>query len=124
MQLLIVGKNYDNSVESDILLLDMSNSENYTWTYTFDPSMPSASSVTSTTSTYSTETTETESVNTSSNVQHSDRSSNNIPVIIGKIIGSLFGCVLLSFLGFFLFRWIKNRHKRDIQIDTTAIDHF
>ncbi|RIA87838.1 hypothetical protein C1645_877781 [Glomus cerebriforme] len=30
--------NYDKSVESDILLLDISNNDEYVWTTTFDPS--------------------------------------------------------------------------------------
>ncbi|RGB30095.1 hypothetical protein C1646_765765 [Rhizophagus diaphanus] len=35
------GDGYDKTVESDILLLDISNNEEYIWTTIFDPKMPS-----------------------------------------------------------------------------------
>ncbi|RIA79619.1 hypothetical protein C1645_840277 [Glomus cerebriforme] len=34
------GSGYDKSIESDILLLDISNNNEYVWTTTFDPSVP------------------------------------------------------------------------------------
>ena len=91
---------YSNSVESDILLLDISNNKNYTWTYHFDPSE-------------------------NNHTQQSDGSSNNIPVIlIGIIIGSLSSCALVTFGSFFLYsRWNKNSNK-DMQQNTVAIDYF
>jgi len=81
------------------LLLDISDNENYTWTYDFDPSPPS------------------ESLKI---VQQSDKSSNNTPTIISIIIGSLLGCSLISFS---LYKLNKNNHKH-LQQNTMAIDHF
>ncbi|UZO08378.1 uncharacterized protein OCT59_028635 [Rhizophagus irregularis] len=36
------GRGYDKTVESDILLLDISNNYEYIWTTTFDQKMPSS----------------------------------------------------------------------------------
>ncbi|PKY48538.1 hypothetical protein RhiirA4_422250 [Rhizophagus irregularis] len=63
------GLGYDRTVESDILLLDISNNEEYVWTTSFDPSVPKSSPP-------------------SSSSQTSNNSSNNSK-IVGAIVGSL-----------------------------------
>ena len=47
-----------------------------------------------------------------------NKSSNNIPIIIGIAIGTFLGGISLSFGGFFLYKWNKNkkRIKRAIPI--------
>ncbi|GBB96545.1 hypothetical protein RclHR1_02780008 [Rhizophagus clarus] len=69
------GVGYNKSVESDILLLDISNNEEYIWSTTFDPSVPSSPSSPS-----------------SSSLSSDSPSSNNI---VGAIVGSLFGGIFL-----------------------------
>jgi len=41
----------------------------------------------------------------------SNISSNNIPIIIGIAIGTFLGGISLSFGGFFLYKWNKNKKK-------------
>ena len=43
----LIGLGYNQSVESDILLLDISNNENYIWTTTYEPITPSPPSLSS-----------------------------------------------------------------------------
>ncbi|GBB89583.1 hypothetical protein RclHR1_01630021 [Rhizophagus clarus] len=102
------GSGYDRSVESDILLLDIRNNNEYTWTYNFDPlatPITPAKSETPVTSMTPAAT----PVTTHIMIQ---QSSNNQPAMIGAIIGSLFGGILLSFGGFFLYKWNKNKKKQ------------
>src|SRR5438067_1534692 len=93
------GSGYDQSVEGDILLLDISNNENYVWTDTFDPSisLPSSSSSPSATSTAN-----------AVDVQPSDSNRPSTSSIIGAIVGSLIGGSLLTVGGFFLYKWKKD----------------
>ena len=65
-------------VESDILLLDISNENQYIWTNNFDPSPPVSNA--------------------------SDKLLINKQVMIGAIVGSLFGGLLLLFGGFFSYK--------------------
>src|SRR5436305_9902468 len=114
---LFLVSTYDQSVESDILLLDIRNNDEYIWTYNFDPSItlplsssiPSAPSATLTPSASSASKTLAPSASASSaNIQQNNKSSNNI----GAIIGSLFSGILISFGSFFLYKWNKNKQKR------------
>ncbi|CAI2162545.1 13137_t:CDS:2 [Funneliformis geosporum] len=74
------GAGYDPAIDDDILLLDISNDQEYVWTNIYDPPTSSKSS------------------------------SVTLPIsaIVGIVIGSLIGGMLLSFGGFFLFIWNKN----------------
>ncbi|RIA87834.1 hypothetical protein C1645_739812 [Glomus cerebriforme] len=104
------GFGYNKSVESDILLLDISNNEEYVWTTTFDPSVPNniipAPSLPPSSS---------PSPSSLQPPSSSSQLSNNIPAMAGAIVGSLFCGILLSFGGFFLYKWNKKKQKqRDI----------
>ncbi|RIA84171.1 hypothetical protein C1645_742536 [Glomus cerebriforme] len=103
--------------ESDILLLDISNYNEYIWTNNFVPSnntqsnsAPSATSVSS--------------PQTHSDYPHSDNllpahESDKSPInMIGVLVGSLFAFILLLFGGFFLYKWnkIKQEKKNATQI--------
>ncbi|CAB4414095.1 unnamed protein product [Rhizophagus irregularis] len=87
------GLGYDRTVESDILLLDISNNEEYVWTTSFDPSVPKSSPP-------------------SSSSQTSNNSSNNSK-IVGAIVGSLLSGIFLSVGGFFLYKWNKKRQSQN-----------
>ncbi|RIA88181.1 hypothetical protein C1645_826777 [Glomus cerebriforme] len=91
------GEGYNRSIENDILLLDISNNDEYVWTTTFDPAVPN--NIVSTTSS---------PLSSSSN----NNPSNNTPVVVGAIAGSLFGGILLSFSVFFLYKWNKNKQNQ------------
>src|SRR5688572_3813814 len=93
-QYYFLGSGYDQSIESDILLLDISNDDEYKWTYNFDPLATPVKPETPITPVTPTPTTPTTQIT-------NDKSSNNNPAMIGAIIGSLFGGILLSFGCFF-----------------------
>ncbi|CAB4399942.1 unnamed protein product [Rhizophagus irregularis] len=81
---------YDKKAESDILLLDISNNEEYVWTTSFDISpSPSSSSQTS-------------------------NNSSDISKMVGAIVGSLLSGIFLSVGSFFLYKWNKNKQKQKI----------
>jgi hypothetical protein len=95
--LILIGAGYDISAESDVLLLDISNDEEYVWTTTFNPSVIPVSP--------------TPTPSSSSDSQLSNKFAYyNTPAMIGAIIGSLIGGILLSFGGFVLYK--RNRDKR------------
>jgi len=91
-------------VDSDILLLDISNNDEYTWTTIFEPSVQTKSSTPSTTTIISV-----------SSSQQSNTSSNNVPIVIGITIGT-FISISLVFGGVFLYRRNKNkqRHRKSL----------
>ncbi|RIA87836.1 hypothetical protein C1645_739813 [Glomus cerebriforme] len=115
------GLGYDNSTESDILLLDISNNEEYIWTTSFVPTVPNNMPPSS---------------SSSSSPSSSLSPTNNIPVIAGATVGSLFGIILLSFGSFFLYKRNKKskqkdilriqgneNHERAIRINENSTDH-
>ncbi|CAG8730778.1 6169_t:CDS:2, partial [Funneliformis caledonium] len=75
------GSDYNSDLENNILLLDISNNEEYKWTTVFDPLLPSSS--------------------LSPLPSPIPTIIQSIPVMIGIIIGSLF-CGSLLTIGFFL----------------------
>ncbi|PKB97639.1 hypothetical protein RhiirA5_384507 [Rhizophagus irregularis] len=92
----LIGEGYNKSVESDILLLDISNNEEYVWTTSFDPSVPPTS------------------LPSHSSSQLSNNSSNNSNNMIGAIVGSLLSGILLSFGIFFIYKWNKSKQNKKI----------
>ncbi|CAB4414585.1 unnamed protein product [Rhizophagus irregularis] len=93
------GVGYDRKAESDILLLDISNNEEYVWTTSFDPSpSPSSSS------------------------QTSNNSSDNSKMV-GAIVGSLLSGIFLSVGSFFLYKWNKNKQNQNHITRTVLIPH-
>ncbi|RIA87856.1 hypothetical protein C1645_877788 [Glomus cerebriforme] len=101
------GHGHENSDESDILLLDISNNEEYIWTTIFDPSVPKPSS-----------SSPLPSPSTSSSSQSSSSPllppTSNKSAIIGTAIGSLIGGIFLAVGSFFLYSWNKNKQKQRI----------
>ncbi|GES94809.1 hypothetical protein GLOIN_2v1761507 [Rhizophagus clarus] len=94
------GFGYDQSTESDILLLDISNVDEYIWTNEFFPLLPSIPP------TSSSPPLNTSPSNKSSPSISSIPSSATSPTttVVGAIIGTLFGAALLSFGGFYLYK--------------------
>ncbi|RGB41045.1 hypothetical protein C1646_752566 [Rhizophagus diaphanus] len=91
------GIGYNKLVESDILLLDISNNEEYVWTTSFNPSVPKSSPPPS---------------STSPSLPPSNNSSDNSKMA-GAIVGSLLSGIFLSVGGFFLYKWNKKRQSQN-----------
>ncbi|PKC11510.1 hypothetical protein RhiirA5_397441 [Rhizophagus irregularis] len=98
------------TTENDILLLDISNVNEYIWTNEFKPSSSISISV-KTTSVPVLPPPTLPPLPPSSPSTSSQKSKNNNSNITGAIIGPLFGGALLSFVGALLYRWNKNRNK-------------
>ncbi|PKC03825.1 hypothetical protein RhiirA5_423173 [Rhizophagus irregularis] len=109
------GDGYNKTVESDILLLNISNNEAYIWTTIFDPKMPSPpppslppSPPPSTLSPLPPPSTPSPSPSLSSSSPLNN--SGNIAGMI--VVGSLLSGILLSAIGSFLiYKWNKNKQK-------------
>ena len=95
-------------VESNILLLDISNDSEYIWTDNFIPSI----TTTSTTSIIST------TLSPSTTLASSTNYSTNKSDIIGTAIGSLIGGFLLAVMCFLLYKWNKHKQKQTNTIPT------
>uniref|UniRef100_U9U583 Galactose oxidase n=1 Tax=Rhizophagus irregularis (strain DAOM 181602 / DAOM 197198 / MUCL 43194) TaxID=747089 RepID=U9U583_RHIID len=95
-------------VESDILLLDISNNKEYIWTTKFDLSVPKTSPPPSSSSSSLSP-----SLPLPSSSQLSDSSSNNSNSnIVGTIVGSLLSGIIFLTIGcFFIYKWNKNRQN-------------
>ncbi|RIA96727.1 hypothetical protein C1645_871834 [Glomus cerebriforme] len=102
------GDGYDQSTESDILLLDISNSEEYMWTNNFVPTIISPPSSSASPSPTQSSISPINSVNSLSTQQPEKFSSS----IVGAILGSLFGGIGFTICCFFLYKWNKNRQKQ------------
>ena len=89
----LIGRDYDQSIDNDILLLDISNNDEYIWTNIFDPST----------------TTTTKPL---PSPQQSNTPSNNTLIVISVVIGSLIGGAFLLFGGLYLYKWNKNRQRQ------------
>uniref|UniRef100_U9U665 Uncharacterized protein n=1 Tax=Rhizophagus irregularis (strain DAOM 181602 / DAOM 197198 / MUCL 43194) TaxID=747089 RepID=U9U665_RHIID len=77
------GRGYDKTVESDILLLDISNNYEYIWTTTFDQKMPSSPPSPSSSSS------SLPSLSPSPSPSSLSSPSNNSGKIAGAVVGSL-----------------------------------
>ncbi|RGB41671.1 hypothetical protein C1646_751840 [Rhizophagus diaphanus] len=84
------GVGYDKTVESDILLLDISNNEEYIWTTIFDPKMPPPQQPP---------------------LPPSSGPSLSSDKIAGIIVGSLLSGILLLVGSFLIYKWNKNKQK-------------
>ncbi|PKK63037.1 hypothetical protein RhiirC2_813416 [Rhizophagus irregularis] len=102
------GIGYNKLVESDILLLDISNNKEYVWTTKFDLSVPKTSPPPSSSSSSLSP-----SLPLPSSSQLSDSSSNNSNSnIVGTIVGSLLSGIIFLTIGcFFIYKWNKNRQN-------------
>ncbi|GBC04885.1 hypothetical protein RclHR1_05920005 [Rhizophagus clarus] len=99
------GDGYDQTTESDILLLDISKVDDYIWTNEFYP-LPPLPPPPSPVSGKSLSSLSLSSSMTTSDIPSSATSP--ITTVIGAVIGSFFGGALLSFGGFY---WYKNRRR-------------
>ncbi|POG59159.1 hypothetical protein GLOIN_2v1724489 [Rhizophagus irregularis DAOM 181602=DAOM 197198] len=90
------GGGYMREDDNDILLLDISNNDEYAWTTSFVPPLPTSQSPTNSSS-------------------HSN--INTIGVAIGILIGVI-GGIALTVGGFFLYKQYKNRKERSKAIST------
>ncbi|CAB4414087.1 unnamed protein product [Rhizophagus irregularis] len=112
------GEGYDKSVESDILLLDISNNEEYIWTTIFDPPDPNVIIPPSSSSNSSLPSSSSSSLPspslpsiTSSPSPFSPLPSSSQPSI-GTIVGFLISGIFLLVGSFFIYKWNKNRKKK------------
>ncbi|CAB4393088.1 unnamed protein product [Rhizophagus irregularis] len=107
------GLGYDPPIESDILLLDISNNNEYIWTYNFVPSYnPDPSSLPSSSIEQSSSPTQSSSPSHSVNLLSAQQSEKSSLTMIVSIVGSLFGGTLLLFGCFFIYRWIKIKREQ------------
>ncbi|RGB39869.1 hypothetical protein C1646_801766 [Rhizophagus diaphanus] len=110
------GFGYDPLIESDILLLDISNNNEYIWTYNFVPSYnpdPSSSvSLPSSSIEQSSSPTQSSSPSHSINLLSAQQFEKSSFTMIVSIVGSLFGGTLLLFGCFFIYRWIKIKREQ------------
>ncbi|RIA84170.1 hypothetical protein C1645_742535 [Glomus cerebriforme] len=108
----VLGDGYDQLTESDILLLDIRNNEEYLWTNQFVPPtvLPSPTPSGTQLSTLPTSLT--------LSPAPMQQSNNKSTPVISIVVESLFGCVILSLGCFFLYRWNKTKPK---QKDTSII---
>ncbi|GBC15800.2 hypothetical protein GLOIN_2v1780468 [Rhizophagus irregularis DAOM 181602=DAOM 197198] len=111
------GHGYDKSVESDILLLDISNNEEYIWTTIFDPPKPNVI-IPSSSSNSSLPSSSTTSLPSSSQTSITTSPSPYLPLpsssqtSIGTIVGFLVSGIFLLVGSFFIYKWNKNRKKQ------------
>ncbi|PKC76194.1 hypothetical protein RhiirA1_447953 [Rhizophagus irregularis] len=96
------GQGYDKTVESDILLLDISNNEEYIWTTIFDPKMPSPPPPSPSTL---------PPLPPPSPSPSSSLPLNNSGNTAGIVVGSLLSGILLSVGSFLIYKWNKNKQK-------------
>ncbi|GBC52731.2 hypothetical protein GLOIN_2v1807292 [Rhizophagus irregularis DAOM 181602=DAOM 197198] len=103
------GEGYDKLIESDILLLDISNNEEYIWTTMFDPKIPSQPPSPSPSPSQSQSPSPSLSLSPSPSSPSSPNNSGNIA---GAVVGSLLSGILLSVGGFLIYKWNKNKRKQ------------
>ncbi|CAG8610909.1 5860_t:CDS:2, partial [Funneliformis caledonium] len=96
---------YDPLDGGDILLLDISNNDEYVWTNEFEPLLSS-----STNTTYPSSKTAT-SPSPFNNSQQSNKSSLSATSIADAVAGTLFSGILLLLGCFFLYKWNHKRNK-------------
>ncbi|PKC03823.1 hypothetical protein RhiirA5_423171 [Rhizophagus irregularis] len=109
------GQFYDKTVESDILLLDISNNEEYIWTTIFDPKMPSppppAPPSTLPPLPPPLPPPSPPPSPSPSPSLFSSLPPNNSGNTAGIVVGSLLSGILLSVGSFLIYKWNKNKQK-------------
>ncbi|CAB4414089.1 unnamed protein product [Rhizophagus irregularis] len=105
------GQGYDKSVESDILLLDISDNEEYIWTTIFDPPEPNVIIPPSSSSSTSLPSSSQTSITTSPSPYLLPLPSSS-QTSIGAIVGFLISGIFLLVGSFFIYKWNKNRKKQ------------
>jgi len=102
----LTGLGYDQSNESDILLLDISNNDEYVWNNDFVPLQSSTLSPSPSPSP------------SPSLTKDNPQTSDNKSTVIAAVVGSLVGSAILSLGGFLLYRHTRNKKKQDPVIPT------
>ncbi|GBC04406.1 hypothetical protein RclHR1_05670008 [Rhizophagus clarus] len=96
--------------ENDILLLDISNNDEYVWTTMFDPSVPKNNTMPSPSLLPPSPPPSPPSPSPSlSSLPSSSNNSNNTT---GIVLGSLLSGILLSVGGFLIYKWNKNKQNQ------------
>ncbi|GBC15616.1 hypothetical protein GLOIN_2v1834755 [Rhizophagus irregularis DAOM 181602=DAOM 197198] len=103
------GYGYDKTVESDILLLDISNNEEYIWTTIFDPKMPPPPTLPP--SPPPSTLPPLPPPSPSPSPSPSSLPPNNSGNTAGIVVGSLLSGILLSVGSFLIYKWNKNKQK-------------
>ncbi|GES82066.1 hypothetical protein GLOIN_2v1834755 [Rhizophagus clarus] len=96
--------------ENDILLLDISNNNEYVWMTTFDPSVPKNSTMPS--PSLSPPSPSPSPPSPSPSLSPLPSSSNNSNNTTGIVLGSLLSGILLSVGGFLIYKWNKNKQNQ------------
>jgi len=91
-----------------VLLLDISNNDEYIWTTNFVPPSPASPSSAPSTSVPSSPTT----------IEQPNTQSNNTGVIVGAVIGSTIGGILLTIGSFLFYKRYKNNKELNKAIPT------
>ncbi|CAB4394356.1 unnamed protein product [Rhizophagus irregularis] len=122
------GDGYDKTVESDILLLDISNNKEYIWTTIFDPKMPlpppSPSLPLSTLPSSSPSPLLSSTPSPSPSPSFLSSPSNNSGNIAGAVVGSLLSDILLSVGSFLIYKWSKNKQKQKTIYENKNDNHY
>ncbi|CAB5343442.1 unnamed protein product [Rhizophagus irregularis] len=110
------GQGYDKTVESDILLLDISNNDEYIWTTTFDPKVPSPppspSPSPSPSTSPSTSSSSLPSLSPSPSPSSLSSPTNDSGKIAGAVVGTLLSGILLLVGSFLIYKWNKNKQNQ------------
>ncbi|CAG8639417.1 6336_t:CDS:2, partial [Funneliformis caledonium] len=104
------GQGYE---DNDILLLDISNNEEYIWTDSFDPIFSPSPKTPST---------DPSKVQPNASPTQTTTTQLQVPAMVGIAIGSLAVGFFLAFGVFFLYRWNKNRKESEKSLPTTEIE--
>ena len=114
---MLKGIGYVQGTENDVLLLDISNNDEYIWTTNFVPQPASPSSVLSSPISSST-------LPVTVTVQSNAQPSSNTGVIVGAVIGSVFGSILLTIGSFLFYKRYKNNREQNIAIPTPGNSNY
>ena len=113
--IILIGDGYNQSVESDILLLDISNNDEYVWTNNFQP--PPLLSPLPSQSPQSPPSQLPQSPQSPTTTSVPSLSSNK-SAMIGTAIGSLISGFLLAFICFLLYKRYKHKQRQKNSIPT------
>ncbi|CAB5343147.1 unnamed protein product [Rhizophagus irregularis] len=105
---IIFGEGYNNESEDDLLLLDISNNNEYIWTSSFTPNNNIQSNQPTSTSSSPSKTNDIQQPNSQLNTK-----TNYTDVITSIIIGAIIDAILLIVGIFLLYKWYKNKKEQN-----------
>ncbi|GBC06562.1 hypothetical protein RclHR1_06920001 [Rhizophagus clarus] len=111
---MVISFGYGNRAAgvNDILLLDISNNDEYVWTTIFDPSVPKISTMPSPSLSPPSSSPSSSPSSPTPSASSSPLSSNNSSNLTGIVLGSILSGILLSVGGFLIYKWNKNKQKQ------------